>query len=134
MNLPPASARTLRARAPAATATVWGGGLVGTCCALALQARGWQVTVVEATASQVQTSGGNAGVLSRSSLIPLNTPALRRQLPGAQVRHFSFKAMKPIFDIAPFHVCGRLDSDKTVKLWAVTPEGHIAMDASAELA
>lgn len=82
MNLPPASARTARARAPAATATVWGGGLVGTCCALALQARGWQVTVVEATASQVQTSGGNAGVLSRSSLIPLNTPALRRQLPA----------------------------------------------------
>lgn len=55
---------------------------MGTCCALALQARGWQVTVVEATASQVQTSGGNAGVLSRSSLIPINTPALRRQLPG----------------------------------------------------
>lgn len=61
---------------------VWGGGMVGTCCALALQERGWQVTVVEASAHRVQTSGGNAGVCSRSSLIPINTPALRRQLPG----------------------------------------------------
>ena len=56
--------------------------MVGTCCALALQSRGWQVTVVESAADAVQTSGGNAGVVSRSSLIPINTPALRRQLPG----------------------------------------------------
>lgn len=56
--------------------------MVGTCCALALQQRGWQVTVVESAADAVQTSGGNAGVVSRSSLIPINTPMLRRQLPG----------------------------------------------------
>jgi len=62
--------------------TVWGGGMVGACCALALQSRGWRVTVVESAADAVQTSGGNAGVVSRSSLIPINTPALRRQLPG----------------------------------------------------
>ena len=78
---------------------------------------------------------GYPGLIVHGPLIAtLLLDLLRRQLPGAQVRHFSFKAMKPIFDIAPFHVCGRLDGDKTVKLWAVTPEGHIAMDASAELA
>ena len=59
---------------------------------------------------------------------------LRRQLPAVQVRRFEFKAMKPIFDIAPFSVCGRMDGDRTVRLWASTPEGHLAMDASAELA
>jgi 3-methylfumaryl-CoA hydratase len=59
---------------------------------------------------------------------------LRRELPDARVSGFSFKAVKPIFDVAPFHVCGRLADDKTVKLWARTPEGHVAMDASATLA
>ena len=78
---------------------------------------------------------GYPGLIVHGPLIAtLLLDLLRRQLPGAQVRRFSFKAMKPIFDIAPFQVCGRMDGDKTVKLWAVTPEGHIAMDASAELA
>ena len=78
---------------------------------------------------------GYPGLIVHGPLIAtLLLDLLRRQLPGAQVRRFSFKAMKPIFDTAPFQVCGRMDGDKTVKLWAVTPEGHMAMDASAELA
>jgi 3-methylfumaryl-CoA hydratase len=62
---------------------------------------------------------------------------LRRELPAARVTGFSFKAVKPIFDVAPFDVCGRLDDDagnKTVQLWARTPDGHVAMDARATLA
>ena len=59
---------------------------------------------------------------------------LRRELPGARVSGFSFKAMQPIFDLAPFQVCGRRESDTQVKLWARTPEGQLAMDAEATLA
>jgi 3-methylfumaryl-CoA hydratase len=59
---------------------------------------------------------------------------LRRQMPTAQLQRFSFKAMKPIFDIAPFTVCGRIENDQTVRLWAVTPDGYLAMDATAEIA
>jgi 3-methylfumaryl-CoA hydratase len=78
---------------------------------------------------------GYPGLIVHGPLIAtLLLDLLRRQLPTAQVRRFEFKAMKPIFDIAPFSVCGRMDKDKTVRLWAVTPEGHLAMDASAELA
>ncbi len=78
---------------------------------------------------------GYPGLIVHGPLIAtLLLDLLRRQLPNAQVRRFQFKAMKPIFDIAPFSVCGRMDKDKTVRLWAVTPEGHLAMDASAELA
>lgn len=78
---------------------------------------------------------GYPGLIVHGPLIAtLLLDLLRRQLPTAQVRRFSFKAMKPIFDIAPFSVCGRMEGDKTVRLWAVTPEGHLAMDASAELA
>lgn len=59
---------------------------------------------------------------------------LHRELPDAKVLHFAFKAMKPLFDIAPFSVCGRLETEKSIKLWAVTPEGHLAMDATAWIA
>lgn len=77
---------------------------------------------------------GYPGLIVHGPLIAtLLLDLLRRELPTAQVRRFAFKAMKPIFDIAPFHVCGRLENDRTVKLWAVTPEGHLAMQATAEL-
>ena len=78
---------------------------------------------------------GYPGLVVHGPLIAtLLLDLLRRALPDAQVRRFSFKAMKPLFDIAPFSVCGRMEGDTTVKLWAVTPEGHLAMDAKAELA
>jgi 3-methylfumaryl-CoA hydratase len=78
---------------------------------------------------------GYPGLIVHGPLIAtLLLDLLRRELPNAQVRHFSFKAVKPIFDVAPFQLCGRLEGDKTVKLWAQTAEGHLAMDASATLA
>jgi len=77
---------------------------------------------------------GYPGLIVHGPLIAtLLLDLLRRELPAARVRRFSFKAMQPIFDIAPFQVCGRLDNDKTLRLWAATPAGHLAMDASAEL-
>ncbi len=78
---------------------------------------------------------GYPGLIVHGPLIAtLLLELLRRQLPTAQVRRFAFKAMTPIFDTAPFRVCGGLAGEQAVKLWAVTPEGHLAMDASAELA
>jgi 3-methylfumaryl-CoA hydratase len=78
---------------------------------------------------------GYPGLIVHGPLIAtLLLDLLRRELPTARVRRFSFKAVKPIFDIAPFSVCGRLQDDKTVHLWAVTSDGHLAMDATAELA
>lgn len=77
---------------------------------------------------------GYPGLVVHGPLIAtLLLDLLRRNASAARVRHFSFKAIQPIFDIAPFSVCGRMASDKTAKLWAVTPDGHLAMDASAEL-
>jgi 3-methylfumaryl-CoA hydratase len=78
---------------------------------------------------------GYPGLIVHGPLIAtLLLDLLRRQRPDARVTHFTFKAMKPIFDVAPFDVCGRQDDDKTVKLWARTPEGHLAMEAGATLA
>ena len=61
---------------------VLGAGMVGVSCALALQKRGFAVTLVDRREPGRETSYGNAGVLSRSSIVPLNNPALFRSLPA----------------------------------------------------
>ena len=60
---------------------VLGAGMVGVCCALELQARGHAVTLIERSRPAAETSHGNAGVVARSSLVPLNSPGLWKQLP-----------------------------------------------------
>lgn len=61
---------------------VIGAGIVGISTALHLQRRGWRVTVIDRRPPGSETSHGNAGVISRGSVIPLATPGLWRQLPG----------------------------------------------------
>jgi 3-methylfumaryl-CoA hydratase len=78
---------------------------------------------------------GYPGLIVHGPLIAtLLLDLLRRERPDAQVSQFSFKAVKPIFDVAPFEVCGRQLDDRHVKLWARTTEGHLAMEASVVLA
>jgi 3-methylfumaryl-CoA hydratase len=78
---------------------------------------------------------GYPGLVVHGPLIAtLLLDLLRRELPDATVAHFSFKAVSPIYDVAPFQVCGRRDDARSVKLWARTPDGHLAMDATATLA
>lgn len=61
---------------------VLGAGMVGVCCALELQARGHRVTLFERGEPGGETSSGNAGVVARSSLVPLNHPGLWQALPS----------------------------------------------------
>ena len=59
---------------------------------------------------------------------------LRRNLPHIGHR-FSFRAVRPLYDIAPFSVCGMPDAEgKVVRLWAKDIDGWLAMDATAMLA
>ena len=77
---------------------------------------------------------GYPGLIVHGPLIAtLLLDLLRRQLPQATVTGFSFRAVKPTFDIAPFSVCGRREDDGSVRLWARSAEGHLAMDARATL-
>jgi D-amino-acid dehydrogenase len=61
---------------------VLGAGMVGVSCALSLQKRGLDVTLVDRREPGTETSYGNAGVLARSSIMPLNAPSLWRKLPS----------------------------------------------------
>jgi 3-methylfumaryl-CoA hydratase len=58
---------------------------------------------------------------------------LRREASDARLSRFAFRAAKPLYDTAPFFVCGQRDGN-TVALSARDPEGHVAMEATATLA
>ena len=56
-----------------------------------------------------------------------------RERPTATVREFSFRAVAPLFDTAPFSVCGAPGDDGTTRLWAETPDGALAMEATVKV-
>lgn len=49
---------------------------------------------------------------------------------GRSPKTFHFRALSPLFDTAPFFVCGRLDGDQA-ELWAEGADGQRAMTAGA---
>jgi 3-methylfumaryl-CoA hydratase len=57
---------------------------------------------------------------------------LRHQLPDAEVVRYEFRAVRPVFDINHFFVCGEPQADgRTIRLWAKDHEGWLTMDATA---
>ena len=79
---------------------------------------------------------GYPGLVVHGPLIAtLLMDLLRREWPEAVVRAFTFKAVRPTFDIHPFSVHGQPSADgKTVRLWGRDHEGWLTMDATATLA
>jgi 3-methylfumaryl-CoA hydratase len=78
---------------------------------------------------------GYPGLIVHGPLIAtLLLDLLRRQMPEAQVERFSFRAVRPTFDINHFFVCGEPAADgKTIHLWARDHEGWLTMDAHATI-
>lgn len=61
---------------------VVGGGMVGLASALALKDRGLDVVLCDPGEARARTSYGNAGVVSRGSILPMASPALWGKLPA----------------------------------------------------
>ncbi len=57
-----------------------------------------------------------------------------QERPDAALRRFAFKAMSPLFDIAPFTVNAAPADGGGWALWAANPDGGLAMEASAAFA
>lgn len=66
---------------PSASALVIGGGVVGRVCALALQRRGWQVTLLDPDVEGRAPSWGNAGHIATEQVEPLASLATLRSVP-----------------------------------------------------
>jgi 3-methylfumaryl-CoA hydratase len=79
---------------------------------------------------------GYPGLIVHGPLLAtLLVDLLRRNRPEATIARFSFRALRPLFDIAPFVVAGRPAADgTTVSLWAADADGGLAVDATATLA
>ena len=77
---------------------------------------------------------GYPGLIVHGPLIAtLLLDLLDREQPNAEVAEFSFRAVSPLFDIAPFHVCGKPGEGGAVHLWAENPAGALAMEATARI-
>ena len=69
------------------------------------------------------------------SIAALLADLLRRNLGDDTVTRFSFRAVRPLFDLSPFWVSGRIeDARKTARLWASDSGGGLSMEATATLA
>ena len=78
---------------------------------------------------------GYPGLIVHGPLIAtLLVDLVRRQLPGAFIQRFDFKALRPTFDRHPFRLNGQPSPDgKSVRLWAEDHDGWLTMQATAEL-
>ncbi|MFM2119525.1 MAG: hypothetical protein RL722_993 [Pseudomonadota bacterium] len=85
--------------------------------------------------SYVTEVEGYPGLIVHGPLIAtLLLDLLHRQFPTAVVKRFDFKALRPVFDIHRFHVCGRQDGPAgRVQLWSRDHEGYLTMQATAEI-
>ena len=77
-----------------------------------------------------QVSGYPGLVVHGPLLATLALDLLRRNLPEARVARFTFRGVRPVFDTAPFSICGQPDGI-AVRLWAKDAEGALAMEAHA---
>jgi 3-methylfumaryl-CoA hydratase len=67
------------------------------------------------------------GPLQASMLLDL----ARRMRPGQPLKRFAFRAVSPLFDLAPFTLKGRLDERGDAALWVADPDGGTHMRAEA---
>ena len=74
-----------------------GGGIVGVCNALALQQAGHRVSLIDRGTPGRETSYGNAGVLSESSISVLNSPGLLKALPKLLLGRSNGLRYPPVF-------------------------------------
>ena len=74
---------------------------------------------------------GYPGLLVHGPLIATLLIDLLRRNTDQTVSSFRFRAMSPLFDVAPFSVHGVADGSAGAALWARNPNGHVAMEAEA---
>jgi 3-methylfumaryl-CoA hydratase len=74
---------------------------------------------------------GYPGLVVHGPLIATLLADLLRRHSNAPLRSLRFRAVSPLFDNAPFAVCGTPEPDGKASLWAQNAEGVLAMKAEA---
>jgi 3-methylfumaryl-CoA hydratase len=74
---------------------------------------------------------GYPGLIVHGPLIATLLIDLLRRHSDRTVTSFRFRAVSPLFDIAPFSVHGTSEGANGMALWAANATGHLAMEAEA---
>ena len=74
---------------------------------------------------------GYPGLVVHGPLLATLLADLVRRHSARRLAAFRFRAASPVFDLAPFAVCGRAEADGA-KLWVRRDDGALAMQAEAE--
>ncbi len=75
---------------------------------------------------------GYPGLVVHGPLIATLLADLLVAQTAAPLLNFQFRAVSPLFAPEPFQIAGRIDG-QSAQLWALTPDGRLAMSASAAL-
>jgi 3-methylfumaryl-CoA hydratase len=79
----------------------------------------------------VTETEGYPGLIVHGPLIATLLVDLLRRSTDRPLKSFNFRAVSPLFDIAPFSVHGRPGENGQVALWARNAQGNLAMEAEA---
>jgi 3-methylfumaryl-CoA hydratase len=74
---------------------------------------------------------GYPGLIVHGPLMATLLVDLHGRHSGAELGGFRFRALRPVFDIAPFSVCGTPGEGGKSALWIRSAEGHLCMEAEA---
>jgi 3-methylfumaryl-CoA hydratase len=77
-----------------------------------------------------RTIEGYPGLVVHGPLVATILADLAVSESDRQLSEFSFRAVSPLFDTAPFTLAGR-PTDVGARLWAGTPDGRVAVTAKA---
>jgi 3-methylfumaryl-CoA hydratase len=76
---------------------------------------------------------GYPGLVVHGPLIAtLLVDLFRRSLRDARLTGFTFRALKPLYDTAPFFTCGAPEGAHAARLWTRDHAGDVTMEAQAE--
>jgi 3-methylfumaryl-CoA hydratase len=76
---------------------------------------------------------GYPGLVVHGPLIAtLLVDLLRRNVPGATLKAYRFRALRPLFDTASFLTCGVPEATHGARLWTRDAEGATTMEATAQ--
>jgi 3-methylfumaryl-CoA hydratase len=74
---------------------------------------------------------GYPGLIVHGPLIATLLADLLRRNSRAALKSFRFRAVNPLFDTAPFSLCGTPEAHGKASLWAQSADGDLAMKAEA---
>lgn len=126
----------------ALTIAIVGGGVVGVASALALAAKGYQVSVFERDEIGAGTSSGNAGGVVTGAVTPTATPSLIKDIPSYLFNRNGAAVLRPqyFFHILPWLIrfisAGRLANVQTIaaSLYPLVSNAMLAHQALSSLA